>query len=145
MKEFWHPRRIRIALLLAALITVTWGCATKEKVDKPSGVVECKSEITWDIAKEAEVTMFKCYLEKYKKKFDSIHYTIGIKNVTSKPQRYRVNIFIPEGRAVGGLVPQKGKPPVLEPGQEAQFTYPMKNYDKVPAKIDVIVSTTSAD
>ena len=145
MKERWHPRYMLIALFLPALVMVLWSCATKEKVYKPAGPVECKSDITWDITEAAEITMFKCYLEKYKKKFESVHYTIGIKNVSKKPQRYRVNIFIPEGRAVGGLVPRKGKPPVLEPGQEAQFTYPMKNYNKVPDKIDIVVSTISPE
>ena len=102
---------LAVTFLLAISFTLT-GCATEHKAYKPAGAVECTSDIAWDVAKEAEVTKFKCYVDKYNK-VDSVHYLIGIKNKTDKPQRYRVNIFIPEGKAVGGLVPEMGKPPVV--------------------------------
>ena len=107
--------------------------------------MECDSEISWEVAKEAEITSFKCYMDMYEKKYESIHYTIGVKNISDKPQRYRVNIFIPEGRAVGGLLPRTGKPPVVKPGEEATFTYPMKDFKQIPKQIDVIVRTIAVE
>ena len=137
-------RRIHYAFMFVVLALIAGGCAHFEKAYKPAGPVECDSEIAWEVAPEAAVTAFKCYVDMYAK-VESVHYAITLKNISDKPQRYRVNIFMPEGRAVGGLLPQKGKPPVVKPGEETSFTYPVKNYNKVPKKIDVIIRTIAVE
>lgn len=138
-------RSFHCVMVLGIFALIAGGCAHAEKGYKPAGPVECDAEISWDVASEAEVSLFKCYIDKYKKKHESIHYTIVVKNISNEPQRYRVNIFIPEGRAVGGLLPRKGKPPVLKPGEEAKFTYPMKNFAQIPESMDVVIQTISVD
>ena len=138
-------RRIHYAFMFVALALTVGGCAHSEKAYMPAGPVECDSKIVWEVAPEAAVTAFKCYLDMYDKKYESVHYAITVKNISDKPQRYRVNIFMPEERAVGGLLPRKGKPPVVKPGEETSFTYPVKNYNKIPKKIDVIVRTIAVE
>jgi len=134
----------RIGMALAIPLWILWAAtAVPAESNIPEGAVDCNSKITWEVCKEAAVTKFKCYIDQYKKEFTSVHFTIGLKNVSDSPQRYRVNIFLPDGKAVGGLIAPKGKPPVIEPGKEAEFTYPVKNYDKIPPEVEVLVKTAS--
>jgi hypothetical protein len=56
---------------------------------------------------------------------------VGIKNISDKPLRYRLSIFLPDGVSSGGFYPRKGKPPVLKPGEEKARTFPMY-YDSIP-------------
>ncbi len=128
-------------LLLPAL--VLFGCAPGKKAYAPSGQVECGSAVSWEVTKDAEITEFKCFVDEYRNKFESVQYTIGIRNVSDRPRRYRVNIFISEGRAVGGLLPETGKSPVVEPGETVRATYPMKDFKTIPEKIEVVVRTIS--
>jgi hypothetical protein len=48
-------------------------------------------------------------------------------------------------KAAGHLVPRKGKPPVLQPGQSAVVKIPFIGTDKESKKILVIVKTISVD
>jgi hypothetical protein len=100
---------------------------------------DCPSQITFDVTKEAVVESFSCTVKDYKKQFPSIHYAVTIKNASDKPARFRVNIFLPDGKAVGGLLPRKGNPPAVKPGETAEAEYPVKNLVDHPATLDVIV------
>jgi len=51
---------------------------------------------------------------------------VAVKNITPEPQRYRVNIFLDNGKAVGGLIPRKTKKGLVKPGDTASFVYPVK-------------------
>ena len=137
----WYAR---IGMVLAIpLLVLGAGINAPAKAETPEIASDCGSKITWEVCKEAAVTKFKCYIDLYQKKYPSVHFTIGLKNVSDSPQRFRVNIFLPDGKAVGGLITPKGKPPVIEPGKEGEFTYPVKNYDKIPPEIEVLVKTAS--
>jgi hypothetical protein len=36
-----------------------------------------------------------------------------------------LSIFLPDGASSGGFYPRKGKPPVIQPGEEKFRTFPM--------------------
>ena len=133
----------RMGVVLVIPVWVLGATAVLAKPDVPPGAVNCESKISWNVIEEAAVTKFKCSIDFYKKKHMSVHFTIGLKNISDTPRRFRVNIFLPDGKAVGGLIPRKGKPPVIEPGKEAEFTYPIKNCDKIPSALEVFVKTAS--
>ncbi len=119
------------ALLLAGV--PAWGepfpCAAEGKLEKR-------------VAPEAEVTEFVCHFEDYKGK-ESLHFKVGLKNVSDQPQRFRVNIFLDNGKAVGGLIPAKGKPPVVQPGGAESFVYPVQGMIDKPGEVTLIVKTLS--
>lgn len=113
---------------------------------KPSAPVACNTKIKWDVAKEADITFLNCGIKEYSGwKKSVLHFEVGVKNKSDKPQRFRVQIMLPEeGVAGGGLLPASGKPPVLEPGKEAKGTYPV-NVERVPKKVNVVVKTISIE
>jgi hypothetical protein len=61
--------------------------------------------------------------------------------VSDTPQRYRVNIFLDNGKAVGGLLPRKTKKGLVKPGQTVSFVYPVKNMTRKPGSIDIRITT----
>ncbi len=118
------------------------GCAGAPAKPQASGAAPsaCAAKIEKQIAPEAQLTELACFFKDYKK-VKSLHIKVGIKNVTNKPHRYRVNLFLDNGKAVGGLIPRKGKPPVVKPGEVATFTYPVKGMAERPGALTVIVKT----
>lgn len=100
--------------------------------------------VTYEVAEGIELTRFECSMGKYKN-LDSLHFTVEMKNTADAPQRFRVNIFTDSGKAVGGLVPRKTKKGLVEPGQTAEYTYPIKGLTETPQKIDVLVRPIAAD
>jgi hypothetical protein len=94
------------------------------------------------VVTEAEVVGFNCFFKDYKG-VKSLHFEVKIKNVSSTDQRYRVNLFLDNGKAVGGLLPRKGKPPVVKPGEEASFTYPFKAMAEKAGDVTLLVKTVS--
>ena len=124
-------------MLIAAAGLVLAGCATME-----SGGSGCSPKIDKQIAKEAQLTAFKCYVKKYKGE-DSLHFDVALKNVSPEDQRYRVNIFLDNGKAVGGLIPRKTKKGLVKPGATAKFTYPIKGLAESPKEVTLIIKTLS--
>jgi hypothetical protein len=125
-----------------ALLMVT-GCAETKYV--PKGTVACPANITWNVVPQADITSFSCTVGEFKKK-PTVIFKVGVKNISDKAQRFRVQIFLlEEGKAVGHLVPRKGKPPVLEPGQEKVVTCPVIKATQLPKKLEVVIKTISID
>ncbi len=106
---------------------------------QPKVAADCNSNLKWDICPEAEVTVFKCYPGKWKQA-NAYYFEIGVKNITKAPQRYRVNLFLSDGKGIGGLLPRKGKPPVVAPGTVVSGKYPVK-ISAPPDEITVVVRT----
>ena len=105
------------------------------------GKVGCKADIDWQITPKAEVTQFDCKVGKHKKK-PALVFTVGIKNVSTEPLRYRLNIFLLDmDKAAGHLIPRKGKPPVLEPGKTKTVKVPFFKTTTESKKILVKVKT----
>ena len=94
------------------------------------------------VTAEAEVIGFDCSFKDYKG-IKSLHFDVKLKNVSSADQRYRVNLFLDNGKAVGGLLPRKGKPPVVKPGEEVSFSYPLKGMAEKAGNVTLLVKTVS--
>lgn len=105
-------------------------------------MVPCAAKLEQQIAAEAQVVGFTCFVDKYKGK-PSLHFKVTLKNVSKEEQRFRVNIFLDDGKAVGGLIPEKTKGGLVKPGTEAGFTYPVQGYTGTPAEVMLVVKTMS--
>jgi hypothetical protein len=101
---------------------------------------EGAKKIEAEVSPDAELLAVGCSYKEYKNK-NSLHFDVKIRNTSAQAQRYRVNIFLDNGKAVGGLIPRKGKPPVLQPGEEASFTYPVQGMEDVADEVTVLVKT----
>ena len=137
-----------LAAAMAAAFLFFAGCAGKGYTagtapDSFPCVPESKLEK--DIVPEAALESLSCSFKKYEGK-ETLHITVAVKNVSDKPQRYRVNIFLEDmDKGFGHLVPRKGSPPVLEPGKSETVKIPFIGTDKESKKILVIVKTVSVD
>jgi hypothetical protein len=141
MKRFQYVGgAMGIILALACLLCTS--CAGPKP--KPGEIFPCAadSKIEKTIAPEAELTDFSCVLKKWEGS-DTLHFNVTLKNVSDQPQRYRVNIFMDNGKAVGGLVPRKTSGGLVEPGQTASFVYPVSGMDCGPKSIELMVKTLS--
>ena len=141
MKRFQYVVRfLGIIAVLACLVCV--GCAGPKP--KPGEVFPCAadSKIEKSIAPEAELADFSCVLKEWNGS-DTLHFNVAVKNVSDQPQRYRVNIFLDNGKAVGGLIPRKTKKGLVQPGETASFVYPVKGMDRGPKSLTVMVKTMS--
>jgi len=117
------------------------GCAGKGAPEKSN----CDAKITWQVAKEAQLTQFDCDVGIHGGQ-PSLIFTVGVQNTTDKALRYRVNIFLEDmDKASGHLVPRKGKPPVVAPGKSETVQIPFIGTDKESKKILVMVKTISSD
>ena len=91
---------------------------------------------------EAELAEFSCVMKEWSGS-DTLHFNVAVKNVSDTPQRFRVNIFLDNGKAVGGLIPRKTKDGLVQPGDTAKFVYPVKDMDRGPKSVTVMVKTMS--
>ena len=141
MRRFQHvARAVGVVIVLACLVCL--GCAGPKP--KPGEVFPCAadSKIEKSIAPEAELTDFSCVLKKWEGS-DTLHFNVTVKNISDQAQRYRVNIFLDNGKAVGGLIPRKTKKGLVKPGETASFVYPVKGMDRGPGSVTVLVKTMS--
>jgi len=133
---------IVIFLLGALALVVALGCSAKYI---PKGKVACPADITWNVIPKADVTSFSCTMGEFQKE-PAVIFKVGVKNISDKAQRFRVQIYLlEEGKAVGHLVPRKGKPPVLKPGQEKVVTCPVIKANQLPKKLEVVINAISID
>lgn len=99
-------------LLVAAVFAlVAAGCVSKRLT--PANAPEafpCAAEdkVTKEIAPETELADFSCGFKKWEG-VETLHFNVAVKNVSEQPQRYRINIFLDNGKAVGGLLPEQQK------------------------------------
>jgi hypothetical protein len=132
-----------LMLILLAYVLALTGCATYNSPAASSGL-SCAEAGTIDaqVAPEAEVVGLDCSFKDYKG-VKSLHFDVKLKNVSTSDQRYRVNLFLDNGKAVGGLLPRKGKPPVIKPGEEESFTYPIQGMAEKAGNVTLLVKTVS--
>ena len=135
-------RMKKVSLLAVLVLFVVWAfsvttCAAQGKPVKSS----CQADIEWQITPEAEIIQFDCAVGAFKK-IPSLIFTVGIKNVSDKPLRYRLNIFLLDmDKGAGHLMPAKGKPPVVEPGKTLTVKVPFMKTTDMSKKILVVVKT----
>ena len=135
-----------LVFTLAIAGLVLTGCAgSKQKLtaDSMPDTFPCLDEggkIEKMIADEAELADFSCSVKKWEGA-ETLHFNVAVKNISNAPQRYRVNIFLDNGKAVGGLIPRKTKKGLVEPGQTASFVYPVGGMDVKPDGIILKIDT----
>ena len=131
-------RRISLYIIMTAIaVAGLLSCAGSNKPD----TLKCTGAIEWQICKEAKITSFACELGSFKKK-PALVYTVAVKNVTEKDHRYRLNIFLlDQDKAAGYLVPRKGKPPIVKPGETVTVKIPFFKAGTTSANMLVILKT----
>ncbi|MDA3789533.1 MAG: hypothetical protein PF503_13705 [Desulfobacula sp.] len=131
-----------LLLIFAAGVLALTGCMTA--TPKPGEVFSCAkdSDLNKIIAPEAALENFSCVIKKWGGA-NTLHFYVAVKNISNEDQRFKVNIFLENGKAVGGLLPRKTKKGLIKPGAIAKFTYPVKGMIAAPGKIDLIIKTMS--
>jgi len=131
-----------LLLIFAAGVLALTGCMTA--TPKPGEVFSCAkdSDLNKIIAPEASLEDFSCVIKRYEGA-DTLHFNVAVKNISNEDQRFKVNIFLENGKAVGGLLPRTTKKGLLKPGETAKFTYPVMAMNASPGKIDLIIKTMS--
>ena len=125
-------------VLLAGLMT---GCATTGKPEN----LGCGGKIQWDVAPEGRITNFECVLGTHGGE-PALIFNAVVKNVTDQPQRFRINVFLLDmDKAAGHLIPRKGKPPVVEPGQEETVKIPFIKTEMMSKDMLVVLKTLSLE
>ena len=139
MNRLKHAPMISVLILL--LMGTFWqvGWAGEGEPEKTN----CNAEIAWEVVKEAKLTQFDCAMGEHGGQ-PALIFSVGIMNPTDKPLRYRINVFLEDmDKAAGHLVPRKGKPPQIAPGEAATVKIPFIGTNKESKKILVVVKTIS--
>ena len=139
MNRFKSASLMVIIGLCLAVAFMLSGCGGKGAPQK----VDCPAKIKWDVTPEAVITQFGCALGKVEGQ-PALIFTVEVVNATDKPQRFRVSILLEDmDKGAGHIVPLKGKPPVLGPGNPGTVKIPFIGVDKESKKILVMVKTAS--
>ena len=94
------------------------------------------------IVPEAELLDFSCSFQEWKGS-KCLHFYVKLKNVSDTQQRFRVNIFLENGKAVGGLLPRKTKNGLIQAGEAVEFTYPVRGMFEKPEGLLLRIATMS--
>jgi hypothetical protein len=129
---------------LAVLGLVLIGCSTGYTPKNAPDVFACVAEdkLDKDITSEAQLQELSCSFKKFEG-METLHIKVAVKNVSSSDQRFRVNLFLDNGKAVGGLIPRKTKKGLVKPGTTASFVYPVSQMPKQPKGIMLKIGTVS--
>ena len=129
-----------ILLIITAGALFFTGCMAAKPT--PGEIFSCAkdSNVNKTIAPQASLENFSCVVKKWKGA-DTLHFNVTVKNISNEDQRFKINIFLENGKAVGGLLPRKTKKGLIKPGESATFSYPVKGMDGVPGKIDLLIKT----
>jgi len=135
------PLSIWLGVCLILFGFVLAGCAGTLTPKNAPGAFPCVSPDKLEklIAPEAKLVDFSCSFKKWKGT-ETLHFKVAVKNISNQPQRFRVNIFLDNGKAVGGLIPRKTKKGLIQPGHTASFVYPVKGMARQPKGILLKVS-----
>jgi hypothetical protein len=144
MNRYLLKRIGALMLAVAAIALVAGGCASAPKQpDNVQNVVCGTKTIEWDVTPEAEISDFDCQLGK-KGMDPALIVTMALKNVSDKPLRFKVHVFLEDmDKASGHLVPRKGKPPVVAPGAVEKVNIPFIKTAAMSKKMLVVVKAMS--
>ncbi len=137
-----RSRRVSIWLFLvlaASGLILSGGIAVKAEAGDAFPCV-AQGKLNKTIAPEASLEDFSCIFKKWEGS-ETLHFNVAVKNTSNKPQRFKVNIFLDNDKAVGGLIPRKTKKGLVKPGQTGKFVYPVKGMNKKPETIMLIIKT----
>jgi len=119
------------------------GCAGME-TREATGPFPCVSEsrLEKQIGPEARLEDLSCSFKEYEG-VNTLHFKVAVKNVSPRPQRFRVQIFLDNGKAVGGLIPQAVKKGLVAPGKTESFVYPVVQMPKKPKSVILKISAVT--
>ena len=144
MKQFKGLSIWPILIAVTAVLALA-GCAGKGYTPEnaPSEFLcAVNNNVDVDVAGGVELADFACSFKKWEGA-ETLHFKVAVKNLSDKPQRFKVNIFLDNGKAVGGLIPRKTNKGLVQPGKTASFTYPVKGVTEQPK--EVILKIRSID
>jgi hypothetical protein len=133
-----------VVFVLATAGVLLSGCAgPKSTPDASLAPDQCVSpeNLEQDIVSAAQLEAFTCSFKKWEG-VETLHMKVVIKNVSDQSKRFRVNIFLDNGKAVGGLIPRRLKDGLVEPGQAGSFVYPVKDMPQKPKQIFLVIGTS---
>ena len=130
----WMAWLVAVGIVAIAAGPAAWAadefaCVAADKLEK-------------NIVAGAELEPLVCFFAPYEGK-NVLHFKVGVKNATDQAQRFRVNLFLDNGKAVGGLIPVKTKAGLVKPGETGRFVYPVTGMTDKPAAVTVRVSAIS--
>ena len=133
---------LRWVIVVAVVVVLGLGGGSWIKANATEEVFDCapQGKIEKEISENAQLEEFSCFFKKWEGK-NTLHFKVGVKNVSDKPQRYRINIFLNNGKAVGGLIPRKTKKGLLKPGATGSFVYPVGNMTSKPESITLLIKS----
>ena len=144
MMRFKHPNWLVLTVITIGLMLAISSQSPVVAGDAPQNVA-CDGKIDWQIAAEAEITSFECSLGTHGVD-KALIFNATMKNATQTPLRFRINIFLLDmDKAAGHLVPRKGKPPVVAPGEEAKVKIPFIKTESMSNDIMVVVKPLATD
>lgn len=115
--------RFKAFMVMAFVLTIGLffsGCVASSGSQK--GVEQMQENIVYDLPESASVSRVSYFYESYKGS-PTLHFEVDIKNTTKEAHRYRLNILLPQGPAVGGMYPRKKK--AIEPGDTLTRKFPV--------------------
>lgn len=129
---------IFLILALAAMV-LTGYAAPKANAGEAFPCVS-SSNLEKQIAPEAELKELSCFFKKWEGK-ENLHFKVAVKNASKVDQRFKVNIFLDNGKGVGGLLPRKIKKGLVKPGETATAVYPVTSMSEKPNSIMLVIKT----
>ena len=131
-----------LAAVLAGIGLILVGCAGGYTPQNAPASFPCVAEGKLDktVAAEADLADLSCSFKRWGG-METLHFTVTVENVSNAPQRYRVNIFLDNGKAVGGLIPRKTAKGLVKPGETAKAVYPVGQMPKQPKAITLKIGT----
>ena len=118
--------RILALVLIAGLMCAA--CVTSSSTPVKDKMSE---NIIYNMPDSASITGVNYFYADYKGT-DRLHFEVTVKNKSQVPHRYRLNILLPQGPAVGGMYPRKEK--AIAPGKSLTRKFPVYiDAKKLPA------------
>ena len=105
-------------------------------------MVPCAGQIDKEISPEAQLVSLECFFKKWEGA-NTLHFKVSLKNVSDQAPTLSGSIFFMDnGKAVGGLIPQKTKKGLVQAGcQTVSFVYPVKDMTEKAGLIDLRITT----
>jgi len=139
MQRFETFRRIGLFSILSGLFFFNLSHAADQAPKKLS----CKAAIEWQITEAARMRSFDCSPGKHKGRTAMV-IKAGLQNASDIPQRFRIRVFLLDKKiGAGHLVPRKGDPPVLAPGESQTIRIPFLQARRKIRRMRVMVTTAS--
>jgi len=133
---------LTLVMVIMALTGLTLAGGLWTEADAAEEAFPCVAEAKLDkeIASEAQLEELSCFFKRWEGS-DNLHFKVTIKNVSDQPQQFRVNIFLDNGKGVGGLIPTKAANGLVKPGESGAFVYPVAGMANKAKGITLKIST----